>query len=97
MDLVPYVESIIWGCQKCNIDCIKAFEEFIIATFGLEAFNQIVQFTKVTPEVPIENFLTQTYKFSSLKASSTLFFLQKKKSNFILLISVIVKESALMS
>jgi hypothetical protein len=51
MDLVPYVESIIWGCQKCNVECIKQFEEFIIANFGLETYNQILQFTKVTPEL----------------------------------------------
>jgi len=50
-DLVPYVESIIWGCQKCNIDCIKQFEEFIIANFGLETYNHVLQFTRVTPEL----------------------------------------------
>jgi len=51
MDLVPYVESMIWGCQKCNVECIKQFEEFIIANFGLDTYNGLMQFTKVTPEL----------------------------------------------
>jgi len=51
MDLVPYVESMIWGCQKCNVECIKQFEEFIIANFGLDTYNSVMQFTKVTPEI----------------------------------------------
>ncbi len=51
MDLVPYVESMIWGCQKCNVECIKQFEQFIIENFGLDTYNSVMQFTKVTPEV----------------------------------------------
>lgn len=51
MDLVPYVESMIWGCQKCNVECIKQFEQFIIENFGLDTYNSVMQFTKVTPEI----------------------------------------------
>jgi len=50
-DLIPYVESVIWGCQKCNLDCVKQFEAFIIEVFGQETHLQLLQFTKVTPEL----------------------------------------------
>jgi hypothetical protein len=50
-DLLPYVESILWGGQKVNLDCINAFGEFIMSAFGSDVYSELCKFAKVTPDV----------------------------------------------
>jgi len=50
-DLIPYVESLIWGGRKCNIECVHQLEDFLLASFGPETQAQILEFKQVTPEV----------------------------------------------
>jgi len=50
-DLIPYVESLIWGCHKLNIQCIDQFENFLLASFGPETQAQLLEFKRVTPEL----------------------------------------------
>jgi len=50
-DLIPYVESLIWGCHKLNIQCIDQFENFLLASFGPETQAQLLEFKQVTPEL----------------------------------------------
>ena len=50
-DLLPYVESILWGCQKCNLTCVDPFNSFIIDSFGPDVHNALCVGSKVTSEV----------------------------------------------
>lgn len=50
-DLLPYVESLLWGCQKVNIDCVKAFGEFIISTFGADVYSELSKNQQVTDDL----------------------------------------------
>jgi hypothetical protein len=50
-DLIPYVESLIWGGRKCNIECVHQLEDFLLASFGPETQVQILEFKQVTPEL----------------------------------------------
>ena len=49
--MLPYVESLLWGCQKVNIDCVKAFGEFIISTFGADVYSELSKNQQVTDDV----------------------------------------------
>lgn len=50
-DLLPYVESVLWGGQKVNLDCINAFGEFVIDAFGADVYSELCKYAKVTQEV----------------------------------------------
>ncbi len=50
-DLIPYVESLIWGGRKCNIECVHQLEDFLLSSFGPETQAQILEFKQVTPEL----------------------------------------------
>jgi len=32
--LIPYVESILWGCQKLNLTCVSKLTKFLFESFG---------------------------------------------------------------
>jgi len=50
-DLLPYVESVLWGGQKVNLDCINAFGEFVIDAFGADVYSELCKYAKVTQEL----------------------------------------------
>jgi len=60
-DLLPYVESVLWGGQKVNLDCINAFGEFVIDAFGADVYSELCKYAKVTPDVKKSILLSQRF------------------------------------
>jgi len=49
-ELIPFVESIMWGCQKLNVKCEK-FSKFIYVSFGVQATSELSKYTKVILDI----------------------------------------------
>jgi len=50
-ELVPFVESIIWGCQKLNLSCIMKLSTFLFNTFGSLTVAELQKGTFVLKEI----------------------------------------------
>lgn len=53
-DLLPYIESIVWGSKNLNLDCVKDLEIFLFNSFGGGVFEHLSKGSNVTPEVHIK-------------------------------------------
>ena len=49
--LTPYVESILWGCQKLNMASINRFTKFLWELFGPTVLNNLSKGLNVCKEV----------------------------------------------
>ena len=52
-DLLPFIESIVWGSKNLNLDCIKELETFLYQSFGPEIFELLSKGANVQAEVTI--------------------------------------------
>ena len=59
-ELLPFIESTVWGSKNLNLDCIKDLEEFILESFGPEVYALLSKGEHVQPEVISELSLRLT-------------------------------------
>jgi len=56
-ELVPFVESLLWGCQKLNLNCLDKFTFFLNKAFGPACVGELSKGAFVLPEIK-ECFIT---------------------------------------
>jgi len=50
-ELIPYVESVLWGCQKINLEPVNRFINFLTNAFGMNAVCEMSKGRNVKPEI----------------------------------------------
>eukprot|EP00331_Platyophrya_macrostoma_P031977 CAMPEP_0176439060 /NCGR_PEP_ID=MMETSP0127-20121128/19696_1 /TAXON_ID=938130 /ORGANISM="Platyophrya macrostoma, Strain WH" /LENGTH=385 /DNA_ID=CAMNT_0017823213 /DNA_START=177 /DNA_END=1334 /DNA_ORIENTATION=+ len=50
-DLLPYIESIVWGSKNLNLDCVKELEQFIYNAFGPGVYENLLKGANVQAEI----------------------------------------------
>jgi len=55
--VVPYIESIIWGCQRCGIETGAVFSQIYCNNFLMHDPESVADFANVTMEVVLSRFI----------------------------------------
>ena len=51
VELQPYVESVLWGCQKLNLSCVDKFITFLNVSFGPAAVGELSKSVNIKEDV----------------------------------------------